>query len=156
MCSPLRPLAGPEEGRVWREESSLRELLSLAEELAFPSFFRRGNTEEQPLYGEMLLRLQVVLEPGSVESRGRSGQGGGADCAVAKAGSVAQAWDGHGPVCSGWSRGMWEVVGGRGRGNTGTACSGLCLKRREVQKGGDMCMPMADSCWGLTENNKTL
>ena len=23
---------------------------------------------------------------------------------------------------------------------------------REVQKGGDICVPMADSCWGLTEN----
>ena len=27
---------------------------------------------------------------------------------------------------------------------------------REVQKGGDICIPMADSCWGLTENNKIL
>ena len=27
---------------------------------------------------------------------------------------------------------------------------------REVQEGGDMCIPMADSCWGLTENNKIL
>ena len=27
---------------------------------------------------------------------------------------------------------------------------------REVQKGGDMCIPMADSCRGLTENNKIL
>ena len=27
---------------------------------------------------------------------------------------------------------------------------------KEVQKGGDMCIPMADSCWGLTENNKIL
>ena len=27
---------------------------------------------------------------------------------------------------------------------------------REVQKGGDICIPMADSCGGLTENNKTL
>ena len=26
----------------------------------------------------------------------------------------------------------------------------------EVQKGGDICMPMADSCWGLTENNTIL
>ena len=26
----------------------------------------------------------------------------------------------------------------------------------EVQKGGDICVPMADSCWGLTENNKIL
>ena len=23
---------------------------------------------------------------------------------------------------------------------------------REVQKGGDICIPMADSCWGFTEN----
>ena len=27
---------------------------------------------------------------------------------------------------------------------------------REAQKGGDICIPMADSCWGLTENNKIL
>ena len=27
---------------------------------------------------------------------------------------------------------------------------------REVQKGGDVCTPMAGSCWGLTENNKIL
>ena len=27
---------------------------------------------------------------------------------------------------------------------------------KEVQKGGDICIPMADSCWGLTENNKIL
>ena len=27
---------------------------------------------------------------------------------------------------------------------------------REVQKGGDLCIPMADSCRGLTENNKIL
>ena len=25
-----------------------------------------------------------------------------------------------------------------------------------VQKRGDICIPMADSCWGLTENNKIL
>ena len=25
---------------------------------------------------------------------------------------------------------------------------------REVQEGGDICIPMADSCWGLTENSK--
>ena len=25
-----------------------------------------------------------------------------------------------------------------------------------VQKGEDMCIPMADSCWGLTESNKIL
>ena len=24
----------------------------------------------------------------------------------------------------------------------------------EVQEGGNMCMPMADSCWYLSENNK--
>ena len=28
--------------------------------------------------------------------------------------------------------------------------------RREVQKGGHVCMPIADSCWGLAENNKIL
>ena len=28
--------------------------------------------------------------------------------------------------------------------------------RGYVQKGGDICIPMADSCWGLTENNKIL
>ena len=27
---------------------------------------------------------------------------------------------------------------------------------REVQKGGDIWLPMSDSCWGLTENNKIL
>ena len=27
---------------------------------------------------------------------------------------------------------------------------------REVQKGGDICIPMADSCWGLTEKSKIL
>ena len=27
---------------------------------------------------------------------------------------------------------------------------------REVQKGGDICIPMADSCSGLTENNKIM
>ena len=27
---------------------------------------------------------------------------------------------------------------------------------REVQQGEDICIPMADSCWGLTENNKIL
>ena len=26
----------------------------------------------------------------------------------------------------------------------------------EVQKGGGTCITMADSCWGLTENNKIL
>ena len=25
---------------------------------------------------------------------------------------------------------------------------------RELQKGGDMCIPMADSHWGVTENSK--
>ena len=28
--------------------------------------------------------------------------------------------------------------------------------RRAVQNGGDICVPMADSCRGLTENNKIL
>ena len=27
---------------------------------------------------------------------------------------------------------------------------------REVKKGGDICIPIADSCLGLTENNKIL
>ena len=27
---------------------------------------------------------------------------------------------------------------------------------REVQKRGDICIPMADSCWGLTEKSKIL
>ena len=27
---------------------------------------------------------------------------------------------------------------------------------RKVQKGGDICIPMANSCWCLTENNKIL
>ena len=27
---------------------------------------------------------------------------------------------------------------------------------REFQKGEDICIPMADSCWCLTENNKIL
>ena len=27
---------------------------------------------------------------------------------------------------------------------------------REIQKGGDICIPMADSCSGLAENNKIL
>ena len=42
---------------------------------------------------------------------------------------------------------------------------GLCINlewwdgvgdEREIQKGWDICIPMADSCWGLTENNKIL
>ena len=28
--------------------------------------------------------------------------------------------------------------------------------RREVQKGGDICIPMADSCYRLTESNNIL
>ena len=27
---------------------------------------------------------------------------------------------------------------------------------RKVQEGGDICISMEDSCWGLTENNKIL
>ena len=27
---------------------------------------------------------------------------------------------------------------------------------RQFQKGGGICIPMADSCWGLTENRKVL
>ena len=42
---------------------------------------------------------------------------------------------------------------------------GLCInlegwggegEGREVQKGGDICIPVTDSCWCLTENNKIL
>ena len=33
---------------------------------------------------------------------------------------------------------------------------GLCISEREVQDGGDMCIPMADSYYSLTENNKIL
>ena len=35
---------------------------------------------------------------------------------------------------------------------------GLCinLDGREAQEGGDMCIPMADSCGYLTENNKLM
>ena len=42
---------------------------------------------------------------------------------------------------------------------------GLCInlegwagegEGREVQEGGDICLPVADSCWGLTENSKIL
>ena len=29
---------------------------------------------------------------------------------------------------------------------------GLGGDGREFQEGGDICIPMADSCWGLTEN----
>ena len=29
-------------------------------------------------------------------------------------------------------------------------------EEREVQEGGEVCVPMADSCVGLTENNKIL
>ena len=27
---------------------------------------------------------------------------------------------------------------------------------REFQKGGDICIPMADSCWGMTENKNSV
>ena len=37
---------------------------------------------------------------------------------------------------------------------------GLCINLegdgKEVQKGGDICIPMADSCWSLRENSKIL
>ena len=35
----------------------------------------------------------------------------------------------------------------------GVGCGG---RWEEVQKGGDICIPMADLCWGLTENNTIL
>ena len=38
-----------------------------------------------------------------------------------------------------------NLGGGDGEGNG-----------REFQKGGDICKPMADSCWGLTEDSKIL
>ena len=45
-----------------------------------------------------------------------------------------------------WLRGLCiNLEGWDGEGNG-----------REVQKGGDICIPMADSCWRLTENNKIL
>ena len=41
--------------------------------------------------------------------------------------------------------------------STGVGCHRLLRDRgREVQKGRDICIPMADSCWGLIENNKIL
>ena len=43
-------------------------------------------------------------------------------------------------------QGLWiNLEGLDGQGN-----------RRELQKGGDICIPMADSCWGLTKNSKIL
>ena len=33
----------------------------------------------------------------------------------------------------------------------GVRCEG---DKSEVQKGGNICIPIADSCWGLTENSK--
>ena len=41
-----------------------------------------------------------------------------------------------------WEVYNWNLVVGWGR-----RCEG-------VQKGGDICIPMADSCWGVTENDK--
>ena len=40
---------------------------------------------------------------------------------------------------------LYQIRGVRGGGDG-----------REIQKGGDICIPMADSCWGLTENNRIL
>ena len=54
----------------------------------------------------------------------------------------------------------WEFAAWLGKLN-----QGLCINLegwdavgngRKVQKGGDICIPMADSCVGLTENNKIL
>ena len=42
----------------------------------------------------------------------------------------------------------WDFLYGSGNSNKGL--DGL-EDRREVQKEGDICIPMADSCWGLTE-----
>ena len=33
---------------------------------------------------------------------------------------------------------------------------GVEWREKEVEKGGDICIPMGDSCWCLTENNKIL
>ena len=40
-------------------------------------------------------------------------------------------------------------VGGEGDGRE-------VKKGEDLKKGEDICRPMADSCWGLTENNKIL
>ena len=45
--------------------------------------------------------------------------------------------------------------GNSNRGSASEAWEGEGAER-EVQKGGDICMPMAVSCWGLTENSKIL
>ena len=44
-----------------------------------------------------------------------------------------------------WNRLFVNLRGWDGEGNG-----------REVKKGGVICIPMADSCWGLTENSKIL
>ena len=41
-------------------------------------------------------------------------------------------------------------------GNKSYQFVGLRIQIREFQKEGDICIPMADSCQGLTENNKIL
>ena len=46
-------------------------------------------------------------------------------------------------IDSQWEFAVWVSWDGEGDG-------------REVQEGGDICMPMADSCCSLTENNKIL
>ena len=43
------------------------------------------------------------------------------------------------------TRALYQTRGGNGEGD-----------RREVQKAGTICIPMADSCSGLRENNKIL
>ena len=50
-----------------------------------------------------------------------------------------------------WESAMWlrELKQGLGSNLEGWAGG-------EVQQGGNMCMPMADSCWYLAENNKIL
>ena len=42
----------------------------------------------------------------------------------------------------------YQPGGGRGADGAGDGI--------KFQKGGDICLPMTDSCWGLTENSKTL
>ena len=43
---------------------------------------------------------------------------------------------------------QWLCINLEGRDGAGDG--------REVQEGGDICIPMADSCCSLTENNKIL
>ena len=50
-----------------------------------------------------------------------------------------------------WESAIWLRELKQGLGNNLERWAG-----GEVQEGGNMCMPMADSCWYLAENNKIL